>query len=246
MKATLAQIWRHPIKAAGRERVTKTALKPGASLPWDRHWAIAHDAAKLENGPWYGCHNFIRAAGSPALMAVECRLDEKTSHVSLRHPEQSDIELHPEHDSDHLIDWLRPLIGAGRPAPAQVLCAGTRGMTDSGTPGVTIGNLASHRSVEQRLGRPLSIHRWRANLWIDGLAPWEEFGWEGGEISLGDARLEIYGRTARCRATEANPQTGYRDTDVLGVLNEWGHRDFTVKAKVVSGGEISEGCELHL
>lgn len=244
MTARLAQIWRHPIKAVGRERVARAQLTKGGSLPWDRHWAVAHEAARLEDGPWHPCRNFIRAASSPALMAVRAQLDEAHQRVTLAHPQRPDITLHPEHDSAALIDWLRPLITAGRPGPARVLCAGARGMTDSGTAGVTIGNLASHRAVEQQLGQPISLHRWRANLWIDGLAPWAEFDWLGQEITIGTARFGIYGRTTRCRATESNPDTGLRDTDTLGALRSWDHMDFTVKAKIIQDGDIFETCEL--
>ncbi|PIE11619.1 MAG: molybdenum cofactor biosysynthesis protein [Rhodobacterales bacterium] len=240
MTGHLVQIWRHPIKAIGRERVASAHLEPGQSLPFDRFWAVAHDAARLEDGPWHHCRNFIRAAGSPALMAVEARLDERAETVTLRHPDRPQITLHPERDADALIDWVRPLVAEGRPGPAQVLRAGPRGMTDSGTAGVTIANLASHRAIEQKLGRPLSIHRWRANLWIDGLAPWEEFDWIDKEITIGSTRFEVYGRTGRCRATESNPETGLRDADTLGTLKSWDHQDFSVKARVVTAGDIRE------
>lgn len=245
MTAIVDQIWRHPIKAIGRERVASALLAPGQSLPWDRRWAVTHDAATLDSGAWQQCRNFIRAAGSPALMAVTAQLDETTESVTLHHPDRPSITLHPERDADQLIDWVRPLVAETRPQPAGVLNAGARGMTDSGTPGVTIGNLASHRAVEQKLGRKLSLHRWRANIWLSGLAPWEEFDWEDREITIGDAVLRVYGRTARCRATESNPDTGRRDADTLGVLREWGHTDFTVKAEIIRGGEIRDGSEIH-
>lgn len=243
MTARIAQIWRHPIKAIGRERVASAVLEPGKCLPWDRTWAVAHDRAQIEGEGWQKCMNFTRAASSPRLMAVEAHLDEVTEVVTLMHPDQPPVTLHPERDAARLLAWVAPLIDAARPAPARVLRAPGRGMTDSGTPGVTIGNLASHRAVEQKLGRPLSLHRWRANIWLDGLAPWEEFDWVDQEITLGDARLHVYGRTTRCRATESNPDTGVRDADTLGVLRDWGHSDFTVKAQVITGGTIVQDEE---
>jgi hypothetical protein len=122
-----------------------------------------------------------------------------------------------------------------------VVRGATRGFTDSDFPSVTLGNLASHRAVEQRLGQPLSIHRWRCNLWVEGLAPWEEFDWPGHEIAVGGARLRVVERTDRCLATHNNPETGARDADLLGTLDSWGHRDFTVRAEVIEAGRIAPG-----
>lgn len=245
MTGTIHDIWRHPIKAIGRERVPSAVLTPGDSLPWDRTWAVAHERARLEDG-WNACRNFVRAASSPALMAVTCTLDEATGRVTLQHPDRPELTVAPVEDAQQLCDWVAPLIAENRPAPTQVIALPGRGFTDSGTAGVTIGNLSSHRAVEQRVGRSLSRHRWRANIWMDGLAPWEEFDWVDHDIRLGDAVLRVYGRTERCRATESNPDTGLRDTDTLGALRSWEHQDFTVKAEVIQPGEIREGATIEV
>ena len=117
-------------------------------------------------------------------------------------------------------------------------------MTDSDFPSVTLCNLSSHRAVEQRLGQPLSIHRWRGNVWIDGLAPWEEFDWIGRKVRVGETVLEVRERTDRCAATTANPETGRRDADTLGALESWGHQDFSVRAEVIEGGMVRPGDEV--
>lgn len=245
MTNRLCEIWRHPIKAIGRERVASAHLRPGQSLPWDRHWAVTHDRAQIEDG-WMACRNFVRAASSPSLMAVSCDLDDATGMVTLRHPDRPDLTIAPVEDAQTLIQWLSPLITPGRPAPNAVIALPGRGFTDSGTPGITIGNLSSHRTVEQRVGRSLSRHRWRANIWLEGTAPWEEFEWVDRHIRIGTATLKVYGRTQRCRATESNPDTGVRDTDTLGALSSWDHQDFTVKATVIEAGDIAEGDHLEV
>lgn len=245
MNVTLTQIWRHPIKALGRERVAQAHLIPGDGLPGDRIWAVAHNAAKAEGDAWAHCMNFIRAANSPSLMAVTATLDTASEMVTLRHPDRPEITLHPERDTASLLEWAAPLVAEGRPAPARVIRA-DRAMTDSRKPSLTLANHASHKAVEAQLGKPLSIHRWRANLWIDGLPAWEEFNWVDHEVTIGTARLHIFQRTTRCRATESNPDTGQRDAETLAALrNGWDHQDFAIKAEVIAPGDIFEGCELH-
>jgi uncharacterized protein YcbX len=109
-------------------------------------------------------------------------------------------------------------------------------------PWVAIGNLASNRALGQRLGQALSIHRWRANLWLDGLAPGEEVDCVGREIAIGPVRLRVEERITRCRATAANPETGRPDADTLGALEGgYGHQDFGVYARVLTPGTVRIG-----
>ncbi|PRX33842.1 hypothetical protein SAMN05216257_104236 [Meinhardsimonia xiamenensis] len=244
MTALVAGIWRYPVKGHGREALEAVTLAAGATLPWDRRWAVAHEAARLpEDGGWAPCVNFTRGAKAPALMAMEARLEEASGRLTLHHPEIGSLSFDPECEQAAFLDWVRPLMPEGRAAPVALVRAGRqRGWTDTDYPSVSITNLSSHRAVEQRLGRPLSPKRWRGNFWLEGLAPWQEFEWIGRELRLGQARLKVRERIARCLATTANPDTGRRDADTLGVLEEgWGHRDFGIYAEVVAGGRVAVG-----
>lgn len=240
--ARLAQIWRYPVKSHGREAINAACLTAGQCLPGDRIWAIAHEASKADNAAWSPCSGFTRVASSPALAAITARLHDDGETVTLSHPAQPDLMIAPDLQPQTLIDWVRPLTAAGRAAPARVIRVPGRGLTDSDYPSLTIGNLASHRAVEGRLGRSLQTERWRANIWLDDLAPWEEFDWIGRHLQIGDATLRITERTGRCTAPSANPHTGQRDSDLLALLEEqWMHTDFCVHAEVVSSGHIAIG-----
>lgn len=239
--ATVAALWRHPIKSHGREALDRVTLEPGRTMPGDRVWAVAHEAARIEGDGWAPCANFSRGAKAPGLMAITARLDPTGDTVTLRHPDLGEITLAPDREGQRLIDWTRPLIPQDRAASARVLRAPGRGMTDTDFPSISIGNMATHRAVEQKFGRPLAPERWRINIWLDGLAPWEEFDLLGREITLGGARLRLREPITRCMATAANPETGRRDADTLGTLESWGHRDMGIYAEVTGGGEIALG-----
>lgn len=240
--ARLAQIWRYPVKSHGREAISSARLTAGACLPGDRIWAIAHEASSADNAAWSPCSGFTRVASSPSLAAIRAELHDDGETVTLSHPAQDSLTVAPDLQPRMLIDWVRPLTAAGRAAPERVIRVPGRGMTDSEYPSLTIGNLASHRAVEGRLGRPLQIERWRANLWLDDLPAWEEFDWIGRDIRIGGATLRIVERTGRCAAPSANPDTGQRDSDLLGLLDEqWNHTDFCVHAEVTQSGPVAIG-----
>ena len=243
---TLSQIWRHPIKAHGAEALTRTELTAGKTLPWDRVWAVAHEASKADGAEWVPCANFSRVSKAPALMAISATLDEASETLTLSHPNRPDLQFSPDRDVAAFLDWVRPLMPEDRAASARIIRVPGRGMTDSDFPSVTLCNLASHREVEQRLGHPLSIDRWRGNIWLDGFAEWEEFDWIGKDIRIGSAILRPIERTDRCPSTRSNPVTGLQDVDVVSALDSFGHRDFSVRAEVLQGGTIEIGSKAEL
>ncbi|MCX7566852.1 MOSC N-terminal beta barrel domain-containing protein [Sulfitobacter sp. F26169L] len=243
---SVSALWRHPIKAHGREALERVTLTEGQSLPYDRLWAIAHDAAKTDGTEWAVCQNFSRGAKSPALMAISAKLDEATETITLRHPNQPEIKVQPDTDPEALLNWVRPLVDDSRAQPAQVFRLDGRGFTDTPYPSVSLCNSASHAAVEALAGAALQTERWRGNIWFDGSPAWAEFDWIGRQIKLGGARLEVIDPIVRCRATTASPDTGLRDVDTLGALKTLGHQNFGIYARVIETGRISLGNQLEL
>ncbi len=245
MTGTLTRIERHPIKSHGRETLAAIDVFAGRTLPWDRHWAVLHEAAKADGTGWAPCANFSRGAKAPGLMAIDAALDENACRITLRHPDLSDLTFHPDETADlpRFLDWVRPLMPADRAASSRIVSAGERGMSDTDYPSISLLNLASIRALSDRLGQSLDPRRFRGNLWVDGLAPWEEFGWVGATLIVGDATFRVEERITRCLATAANPETGRRDADTLGGLETgWGHRDMGVYLTPLNDARIETGA----
>ena len=243
----LAHIFRHPIKAHGREALPRALLEQGRCLPFDRHWAVAHEAAHLMPG-WNACMNFTRGAKTPALQAIMAVFDEGKGEMTLTHPGRETLRFDPDTREGQatFLNWVAPLMAGGRAQPARLVKAG-RGMTDTPFESVSILNLSSNRALGQRIGRDLGLDRWRGNLWLEGLAPWEEFDLIGKELMIGEARLKVVERIGRCRATMVDCATGGIDVDTLDALEEgYGHTDFGVYAEVVSGGAVACGDSAEL
>jgi GntR family transcriptional regulator/MocR family aminotransferase len=103
-------------------------------------------------------------------------------------------------------------------------------------------NLATVRSLEERWGHAIDPLRFRANFYIDGANPWEEFEWIGGDIAIGDARFRVDRRNGRCSATNVNPANGQRDLDLPGSLRaSFGHKDLGIYLVVRRGGKVVIG-----
>ena len=244
---TLAHLCRHPIKSVGFEALDAIDLEAGRALPFDRRWAVTHAQTRADaDGQWLPKSQFLRGVVAADLMAIRAQLDPQIRRLTLTHPTGGSLQIAPDDDGDgaRLADWLRPVWPADKPAPVGLRRAGDgQPFTDTPTPFVAVLNMASLRALSQRVGSDLSIHRFRGNLWLDGLAPWEEFDLVGQDLQIGDARLRIEQPITRCAATSANPQTGRRDIDVPAALERaYGHADFGVYARVMEGGTLGVGA----
>ncbi len=246
MSVTLKQIWRHPIKGIGAERISGAFLAPDFSLPLDRAFAVIEEGAAAKHGQWQPCRNFIRGAKAPQLMAISAECGEDGT-MRLSHPDLPDFTFDPKHDDAGLIAWLRTIYPPDRPAPVGLVAAPQAGMTDANFASISVLNLASLRALEARAGVPLDPRRFRGNLWLDGLTQWEELDLIDATLVIGSARLKIVEPITRCRATEANPDTGTRDVPILQMLQDgWGHSTFGVYAETIDQGHIAQDDEVEI
>ena len=241
----VAAIWRHPIKAHGREALDAFEIAAGGTIPFDREWAVAHEGAEIDGNGWARCANFNRGAKNPALMAITARITE--DGVVLSHPDRPDLAFDPDADNRPFLDWIAPLTDPSRAMPSHIVRARDRGYTDSPFPSISLHTTASLAALEVRMGRPLSPNRFRGNLWIDGTKPWAEFAWIGRDLRIGTATFRAEERIGRCRATMADPATGRTDADTLGALEAgWGHRDFGIYLTCTASGRVAVGDALAL
>ncbi|MGJ8629094.1 MAG: MOSC domain-containing protein [Sulfitobacter sp.] len=241
----VSALYRHPLKSHGREALQHVTLHAGQSMPFDRRWAVAHDASKADGTAWVPCQNFNRGAKAPGLMAINAVLDEQSGDLTLSHPNRPDLTFNPDQDITQFFDWVRPLVPSNRAQPDRILRLVERGFTDTNYPSVSLCNTASHAAVSEQAGTDLSPMRWRGNIWFDGADAWQEWNWIGKEITLGGAALVVRERIVRCLATATNPVSGVRDVDTLGILNKtWDHQNFGIYAEVIKGGPVALGDSL--
>ncbi|SHJ78218.1 hypothetical protein SAMN05444000_11314 [Shimia gijangensis] len=246
MTAHVAALWRHPIKSHGREALDRVALTAGQTMPWDRRWAVTHEAAKTDGSAWAECVNFSRGAKAPSLMALTAQSNEVSGQVTLTHPDLGEIAFNPDSDPTAFLDWVRSIMPEGRAQSAGIVRVEDRGMTDTDYPSISLLNLASNDALSNEMSQDLSMNRWRGNIIIDGLASWAEKDWIGKTLKIGTVTFDVREEITRCLATTANPETGIRDADTLGALKALGHQEFGVYAVVTRPGEIAVGDTIEV
>ena len=242
----VANLYRYPVKGLSPEPLEVVELAAGDTLPFDRAYAIENgpgrfDASAPRHLPKI---TFLMLMRNERLATLHTKFDASTETLTINRDGkpvargQLSTPLGRQLIEQFLAAYMKDDL---RGAPKIVHAPG-HSFSDMSAKCIHIVNLASAQELERTLGRPVDPLRFRANIYVDGAEPWSEFGWQDKEITVGPARLAVFARTQRCEATNVDPVTGARDMAIPAQLSRtWGHQDFGVYAKVLSGGEISIG-----
>jgi MOSC domain-containing protein len=244
-------IFRYPVKGLTPEPLARTRLEADQPLPADRRYAV-------ENGPsgfdpatpaYLPKTRFLMLMKNERLARLSTQFDEATHILTIeadgREVARGDLRM-PEGRAaierflaGYCADELR--------GPPKILSAAGHSFSDVAQKVVSIINAASVGVVETAVGAPVHPLRFRGNLYVTGWPAWHEFDLLGKEIAIGrHVRLKIVKRIVRCAATNVDPDTGIRDLAIPETLmRAFGHADCGVYGRVVSGGEIAVGDELH-
>ncbi len=244
--ATVASIYRYPVKGMTPESLPKVALAAGATLPFDRAYAVENGAGRFDPADPKPLPkiNFLMLMRNERLATLRSSLDETTQTLTiLRDGKQvARGNLATRLGRQMIEQFLAAYMRTDLRGSPHIVVAPGHSFSDVAEKCVHIVNLASLREVERVMGRRLDPLRFRANLYLDGAPAWSERDWLGRTVSIGATGLRVFKRTVRCPATNVDPATGTRDTDVPAALQRtWGHTDFGIYAMVTVGGEIAVG-----
>ena len=239
-------LYRYPVKGLSPEPLERVELRAGGTVPFDRAYAIENGPGRFDpDHPQYLPKiNFLMLMRDERLATLQTKFDDASQTLTiLRDGKQvARGQLTMPLGRKMIEQFLAAYMDAElRGAPKIVFSEG-HSFSDVAVKCLHIVNLASVRELERAVGNAVNPLRFRPNIVIDGVAPWEEFSWIGSEIALGGAKLAVLEKTARCAATNVDPDTGKRDMAIPAVLQRtWGHTDFGIYARVRKAGAIAIG-----
>lgn len=224
-------------------------LSEGEPVPFDRAYAIENGPGRFD--PEHPKHlpkiNFLMRMRDERLAHLNTRFDEATHTLTILRDGkqvargQLSMPLGRKMIEQFLAAYMEKEL---RGAP-KIVSAPGHSFSDVADKCLHLINLASLRELERVMGRELNPLRFRPNLVVDGLPPWQELELIGRSLDIGEARLEIFERTERCAATDVDPATAKRDTAIpAALLRTLGHSDFGIYARVTKGGKIAVGDTL--
>lgn len=238
----LSGLYRYPLKS-GRGEVLQRSAVDGLGLEGDRRWMVVEaDSGRFITQrllPQMSQLSALYNARGGLTLSAAGRAD---LDVALPQPEQNLRGVTVWKDSmrvpdagDEAAEWLSALLGRScrlvqvpearaRQVDTGYARPGDRVAFADGFPLLLIGQ-ASLDDLLQRVGRPLSMLRFRPNLVVTGSAAYAEDGWK--RIRVGEVEFEVAKGCSRCILTTVDPQTGERsaDREPLATLKTYRERE---------------------
>jgi GntR family transcriptional regulator/MocR family aminotransferase len=241
----VSKIYRYPIKGLSAQPLSSVVFDADKPFPYDRIFALVRPGAPIDRDDpkWAKKGLFVMLMLEENLARVNTSLDLDSLLLTVKQGNAQVIsaQLADEADRTKIESFFWQLLPTLRAPPLLVRSAGGHFM-DKPDNVISLINLATVRSLEAQWGMEIDPLRFRANIYIDGARPWEEFDWVGSEIRIGGAIFAVDRKNGRCGATNVNPTTGRRDLDIPGSLRAaFGHKNLGVYLVVRDGGEIAVG-----
>ena len=244
---TVSNIYRYPIKGLSAQALSRVALETEKPFPHDRIFALARPGAPIDRDDpkWAKKGLFVMLMLDENLARVNTSLDIDSSVLTIKqgNHEVATARLSDKDERTNMENFFWQLLPTlpGPPALVRAAAAGGHFM-DKPDNVISLINLATVRALETQWGVEIDPLRFRANIYVDGAKPWEEFDWVGSEIRIGDTVFAVDRKNGRCGATNVNPTTGRRDLDIPGSLRAaFGHKNLGVYLIVREGGQIAVG-----
>ncbi|WP_371422006.1 MOSC domain-containing protein [Tardiphaga sp.] len=247
--ASVASIYRYPVKGLTPEPLTEVALTPGQPLPADRRYAI-------ENGPigfdpaapqYFPKTQFLMLMRNERLAALRSHYDDASHTLTIRQDNSEAVraDLRTAEGRAEIEAFFAGNFADELRGPPKVLFADGHSFSDVPRKVVSIINLASVADLEKTVGQPVHPLRFRGNLHVTGWPAWHEFELIDRTLAIGGTRLKVVKRIVRCAATNVDPDTAARDLTIpKTLLQTYGHADCGIYAEVITGGTIAAGDEI--
>lgn len=248
--AQIAALATHPVKGLTSHPLQSAPVEAGAVFPLDRAYAI-------ENGP---CgfdpadpkhikkSKFLVLVRYEDVAQVKCTYDLENKRITLSKPQREDVTLSLEtaEGQQALAAYFTAHMGDKATGPLKVRSADNHAFTDTAEKFVHVVNLASVKALSEAMGIEINPKRFRANIYLEGLPAYEEFNWADKKIrSSSGVEFKFGRRTRRCAATDVNPVTAERDTNINKALHTLlGHMDVGIYLEVLNNGTLSVGDTL--
>lgn len=257
MIAAVDALHRYPIKGLSAEPMTAMELSRLNGLAHDREFALALGTTRFDPDRPEPLDKgfFLMLRANTALAALSTHFVPESGQLTIRRGGEVVVSADLDTESgraateEFFVDYLGEET-RGRP---RLVRAENHKFTDASVlspvmmRAISVVNLASVRALSEATGQPLDPLRFRANIHLDGLEPWQELDWVGRDVSIGPVRFRGLARTPRCGAVNVNPQTAERDANLpKAIMKHFGHVDLGIYLEVVEGGTIAPGDRLVL
>jgi uncharacterized protein len=258
----VAALFRYPVKGFTREECDCLDVLPGGRIAGDRVLGLRFNDANVAGDAWGTKLDFVALINTPGLTALQLKFDHAAQRLRIKLGDEvlyDDVlnAVGRTRFASTIAQYVlslqnNPIASGTNRLPLRVVGDGFTARYQDREPGyTTLHGRSSLAALASTLAEApeLTEQRFRSNIAIDDLGPWEEQNWIGRNLRIGDVEFKAAASVTRCLATHAHPITGKRDLAIMKTLTELFPSErptFAIMMTAERGGAIRVGDKVEL
>ena len=238
----ILSITRHPIKGFAGEALQNTLVRSLKTLPGDRQHALQYvDRIPPSSKGWRPKKYFLQSVQTNLCSEIHIEWNSDIVHFNYRgNPFKIPRTALANGSLPQWIASLAPELGEFTLETLET------GFTDERDAYVSLVNRSTVSAIAEATGTSDHPERYRGNLLVDGVRPFDELNWVGQTLQIGTATFEVVEPIVRCKATECDWH-GSRTEGFLDRLDQQLDTDICgLFLRAVGDGEIKITDQLRV
>ena len=261
MSAIISSINYCPVKSVSFQTIEKCEIKKGVGIIGDRIFAFAKDLdleqAKLfekspeeRKGKW---NKILTLKNSPVLNKYNFLFKENKLTLIFKNKEILTINVSELSERQLLSNKILELENSLK-EPIVLMKNEESPFFDTSISNkvdfinsVSLLNIQSINDFQKKIDKKVEISRFRGNICIDGVKPWEEQGWVGKIVKINNISFKVEKKIPRCVAINLKPQTDDDSLNLLQALKKtYNHFDMGIYLTALDDGKVEVGNQIEI
>jgi uncharacterized protein YcbX len=112
---------------------------------------------------------------------------------------------------------------------------------------VSLLNVQSINDFQKKIDKKIEISRFRGNICVDGIKPWEEREWIGKTIRINNISFKVEKNIPRCVAINLKPATDDSSLNLLQSLKKiYDHFEMGIYLTALNDGKVEVGNKIEI
>ena len=250
-KSAISELYSYPLKGLNGQQVSIVEIQKNNMFPLDRIFAIENNNNKFnELDPTHFKKTaFLVLMKYEKLALLQTTYNHETNILTIKVNNEivakGNIQESKGRETIEL--FFLKYMKFTKDQAVRIVSAENHNFSDIKEKYVSIINLETIKSLSEIAGFYIDPIRFRANIYLKNLDPWEEVSWLNKAILSKSSELLGIREISRCAATNVNPKTGYRDINIPNLLlKNFGHMNCGIYAQVTKGGFLKKNDTLTI
>ena len=260
MSATISSINYCPVKSVSFQTINKCEIKKDVGIIGDRIFAFAKDleadkALLFEKNPeerkgkW---NKVLTLKNSPVLNKYNFLFKENKLSLTFKDKEILTINASELSERQLLSNKIIELENSLK-EPIVLMKNEESPFFDTSISNkvdfinsVSLLNIQSVNDFQKKIDKKVEISRFRGNICIDGIKPWEEREWIGKIIKINNVSFKVEKNIPRCVAINLKPSTDDNSLNLLQSLKKiYDHFEMGIYLTALNDGKVEVGNKIE-